>query len=551
MSRFAVWVTSIIVVLCSSNLAACPTQIGDAWDGLVSTATGPGGGTGNLIVYFSGSESDCTWSVSTADPWFTLQGPTTGSLDSSSVTLNYSMTANSGSVPRQTSLTISLNGTAVQTIDYIENSNSCTYSVTPTEVNIPAGGASGFYTVTGTPNNCYAFYSVSPPNTPNYTPAMFGPGTYTIYPNSLGPRSWTITFGASNNPQAGPTLTINQAGTAQGLTVLCTPATGPQGVNAYSSDPYLTACTASGGTPPYAWSIAAGTLPTGLVLQASGTTATIQGVSTIPGPYQYTIQATDSSSPQETGSFLFAGVQPAVPLSVTFPGSLPSYVNSSFSTVGTVQGGTPPYHWSVSGILPESVNILQSGNQFILSGFLNVAGPCSYTIQVQDSSTPPYVQSQTYTGVACCHGTAGNHQYRRRNIELRCNVGGFVVVSGCQLWHGDLVRPRADELYGQRHGARRRNLPNFDLARCERRRSIGHNTGHSSRKQLRAVGAGASEHSGLYGRSAAGDSRSYGVEWRVYNDALDGVVRSAQRILAECDSNNWDFGDRRERCCGY
>lgn len=54
---------------------------------------------------------------------------------------------------------------------------------------------------------------------------------------------------------------------------------------------------ATGGAPPYTWSLAAGTLPAGLALTPDGT---ISGTPSTAGTYQFTVQVTDSTSASAT-----------------------------------------------------------------------------------------------------------------------------------------------------------------------------------------------------------------------------------------------------------
>jgi hypothetical protein len=58
--------------------------------------------------------------------------------------------------------------------------------------------------------------------------------------------------------------------------------------------PYSAALTASGGQPPYAWSIAAGSLPQGLQLDAGA--GTLSGSPTKAGTFSFTVQGTDAAS---------------------------------------------------------------------------------------------------------------------------------------------------------------------------------------------------------------------------------------------------------------
>jgi len=50
---------------------------------------------------------------------------------------------------------------------------------------------------------------------------------------------------------------------------------------------------ATGGTAPYFWSIASGSLPAGITLSQSGV---LQGVPTASGPFSFTVQVQDSGA---------------------------------------------------------------------------------------------------------------------------------------------------------------------------------------------------------------------------------------------------------------
>ncbi len=63
--------------------------------------------------------------------------------------------------------------------------------------------------------------------------------------------------------------------------------------NGLVKHPYASTVNAVGGTKPYAWSVSAGTLPTGLTLLSSTqTSATLQGTPTVAGVYSFTVSAT-------------------------------------------------------------------------------------------------------------------------------------------------------------------------------------------------------------------------------------------------------------------
>lgn len=66
---------------------------------------------------------------------------------------------------------------------------------------------------------------------------------------------------------------------------------------------YASSLAATGGLPPYTWSLTAGGLPTGLSL---GTNGTLTGVPTVTGTYSFTATVTDSSVPAHTASRTFS-----------------------------------------------------------------------------------------------------------------------------------------------------------------------------------------------------------------------------------------------------
>jgi Putative Ig domain len=70
---------------------------------------------------------------------------------------------------------------------------------------------------------------------------------------------------------------------------LCvTTTTEPNGI---VGTPYSSTLSAVGGTPPYSWSLASGSLPPGLALSSTGT---ITGTPTVGGSFAFTVEATDS-----------------------------------------------------------------------------------------------------------------------------------------------------------------------------------------------------------------------------------------------------------------
>jgi len=62
---------------------------------------------------------------------------------------------------------------------------------------------------------------------------------------------------------------------------------------------YSNSLTASGGTTPYSWTLASGTLPAGITIQAPGS---LSGTTTQTGSFTFSVHVADSSSPQQTAT---------------------------------------------------------------------------------------------------------------------------------------------------------------------------------------------------------------------------------------------------------
>jgi PKD repeat protein len=158
-------------------------------------------------------------------------------------------------------------------------------------------------------------------------------------------------------------------------------------------DPYSSTLSASGGTPPYVWSItfaAAELNAMGLTLSSTGV---LSGTPENYGPVSFTAQVKDSSGLTATREFILPvtpGVQlecpvgplgPSGPLGCSFTGK-PNEFNS-FSL--QANGGVPPYtFFHASPCCFPSVLQLDSSSG-VISGTLTEAGVYPFTIGVRDS----------------------------------------------------------------------------------------------------------------------------------------------------------------------
>jgi hypothetical protein len=143
---------------------------------------------------------------------------------------------------------------------------------------------------------------------------------------------------------------------------------------------YSEVLTASGGTPPYSWSIASGSLPGGLTLIPSGS---IDGTPTAVGNFIFTVRVTDSASRIATRSL---SITISLPLLITTPSPLAAgTVGASYSQTLAATGGTTPYVWTpASGTLPAGLTLSAGG---MISGTPTAAGTSNFTVQVTDSGS--------------------------------------------------------------------------------------------------------------------------------------------------------------------
>ncbi len=370
--------------------------------------------------------------------------------------------------------------------------------------------------------------------------------TYTAPANFSGTDTFTVWFcndnigcHVANNRLATVTVTVDPP------TLSMTPAPGAlAGGTVATAYPAVT-LTASGSASPYAFTVSSGSLPPGLslgtVTSPTGTSSTVQlsGTPTTAGPYNFTIEAADSSTgttppdgklrisraysvtiaPQQpvanpvsaivgygstnnpitlniTGgtpqtvavgtqathgtatavgttisytptagyggpdSFTYTATNTAgtsAPATVTItvnpptitvnPATLPNPVTGIFySQTVTASGGTGPYSFSIPpGTLPTGLSI--DAGTGVISGIPSGAGPSTFTVTAQDSSTGdgPYTGNRTYsvTTVApnppVANAASATVAYNSTNNAVTLSITGGAPTSvavGTQASHG-------------------------------------------------------------------------------------------------------------------
>ncbi len=144
--------------------------------------------------------------------------------------------------------------------------------------------------------------------------------------------------------------------------------------------PYSFTLQASGGTGTRTWSLASGSgpLPDDLTLSSSGV---ISGSPTVEGTFNFTVQVTDSASPQQVAtralSILVSGLR------ITTPSLPDGRVGVAYSQFLSATNGQPPFFWSISvGPLPAGLTI--DSNTGEIGGLPTTQGTFNFTVQVTD-----------------------------------------------------------------------------------------------------------------------------------------------------------------------
>jgi hypothetical protein len=160
---------------------------------------------------------------------------------------------------------------------------------------------------------------------------------------------------------------------------------------------YAATLVATGGTAPYAWTLAIGTLPPGLSLD--GQVGTITGTPTQAGTWVVTVQATDAQSPAAVAvrelTLLIASAPQPDPVVITTT-SLPSgRRNRNYNRTLAATGGTTPYSWSLvpgSGALPPGLSL--NAVTGVISGRPTAVGTHAFTMRAIDSQVTPASDTQ-------------------------------------------------------------------------------------------------------------------------------------------------------------
>jgi len=336
---------------------------------VITTTSLPAGYTGtpyNQTLAATGGVTPYTWSI------------TTGSLPAN-LTLNASTGVISGT-PTATgtsSFTVqvkdNVGSTATQPLSILINQGVTVTTSSP----LPTGevGVAYSQTLAATGGTGGYTWSVTGGSLPAGLTLSTG-GILSGNPSSATTASFTVTAKDSSNNTGSKlfSLTINAGPT---ITTGSPLPSGTQGV-AYNQP-----LAATGGTSPYTWSLASGTLPANLTLSSSGV---ISGTPSTPGISNFTVTVTDN-----LGSASSKPLQLTIngPLTITTTSPLlPGEVGASYSTTLTASGGTGTgYTWSLtSGTMPPGLT-LSGGGSITGMPSSTTGSPFSFTVTVMDSGS--------------------------------------------------------------------------------------------------------------------------------------------------------------------
>jgi len=229
---------------------------------------------------------------------------------------------------------------------------------------------------------------------------------------AIAPLTWSISAGTLP-----PGLTLNQTGVISGtpivpagtssFTVRVQDAGGQSDTQALSivinlfNAPNITTTTlqgvivgqsynqtlhANGGIGALTWSVSAGSLPAGLLLDP--TAGTISGVPTSAGTFNFTVMVRDTLNQSDTKNLSIAV---SAPLAITTTALPAAKEGEAYAATLESSGGAPPVSWSVDQPLPAGLNLNASTGVISgtpAGGTAATQGTSSLIFTAQDSFSP-------------------------------------------------------------------------------------------------------------------------------------------------------------------
>jgi len=249
-----------------------------------STLTTASGSSVSVINNGGNSCNKAYWQIGSSATLGTGTSFTGDILALSSITLTTGANTNGRTLARNGAVTLDTNTV-----------NTCGVLLCPIIIvnpaTLPNGSVGTAYNqiVSGSGGTAPYTFSISSGALPTGLTLNSVSGAITGVPTTAGTFNFTITATDATGCAGSRLYTVSIASTGCPVITL-SPATLPP---ARALAPYSQAVTASGGTAPYAYTVSAGALPSGLVLNAA--TGLISGAPLQSGIFNFTIQATDAN----------------------------------------------------------------------------------------------------------------------------------------------------------------------------------------------------------------------------------------------------------------
>lgn len=223
---------------------------------------------------------------------------------------------------------------------------------------------------------------------------------------------------------------------AQTLTITTTSL--PVGI---AGQPYQAPLAASGGQPPYTWTVINGSLPNGLTLNPNGA---ISGTPTAQGTFPFTVQVMDRLSNVTSKSLAITVSSGLVITTAQLPNATEGVL---YNTTLAAAGGTPPYTWSmVSGALPSGLTLTAGG---AIQGTPTASGLSNFTAQVKDGlSNTAQAPLQISVAAPVSNGTLSGYY---AIVLSGFNAGSLYIMAGSLTadGNGNITAGELDVNYGQ------------------------------------------------------------------------------------------------------
>jgi hypothetical protein len=142
------------------------------------------------------------------------------------------------------------------------------------------------------------------------------------------------------------------------------------------------------------WAVTGGSLPPGIALTT--TTGTISGIPSTAGTFPFFVSVTDSTgtSPQQS-FFITISPPPFEIISTQLPQGKEA---TAYTAALSINGGTPPYYWSISsGSLPSGLMLQPTAGAITGTPSRGTYGTSTFTVYVTDSSSPALLAQMSYS----------------------------------------------------------------------------------------------------------------------------------------------------------